>query len=359
MDMVTRKDLLKYKAMMVKSNYIIESSYKLSLPEQRLIYMLIAKIKKDDMEFTPYRFTQTGINNILSKHKISYNELSQHIDSLRNKELVIVKETSILKTKWLSSAEYFEDGSIELCFDDKLKPYLLQLKERFTKLSMDRAITFNSNYSCRIYELLKQYEKVGSRSLSIEALRTMFCIEPQEYKLYGDFKRKVLLQAQKEINVEKTDISFDFTEIKTGRKVTSIKFYIKSTVKPIDEVCATKESESTNKEENPVKEIMAIMCESKITALEAKKLNDTANGDIHKIKEKYNLAQNATKIDSVVGWMLKAIKDDYQEPKSQTKTGTFNSYEQRNYDFDNLEKRLLGWDNEETVETTGEEFQQL
>jgi len=110
MDMVTRKDLLKYKAMMVKSNYIIESSYKLSLPEQRLIYMLIAKIKKDDMEFTPYKFTQREINNILSKHKISYNELSRHIDSLRNKELVIVKEKSILKTKWLSSAEYLRQS---------------------------------------------------------------------------------------------------------------------------------------------------------------------------------------------------------------------------------------------------------
>ena len=357
--MVTRKDLLKYKALMVKSNYIIESSYKLSLPEQRLIYMLIAKIKKDDMEFTPYKFTQTEINNVLLKHKISFNELSQHIDSLRNKELVIVKEKSILKTKWLSSAEYFEDGSIELCFDDKLKPYLLQLKERFTKLSMDRAITFNSNYSCRIYELLKQYEKIGSRTLSIEALRTMFCIEPQEYKLYGDFKRKVLLQAQKEINVEKTDISFDFTEIKTGRKVTSIKFYIKSTVTPIDEVCATTESKTTNQEENIVKEIMAIMCDSKITALEAKKLSDSANGDIHKIKEKYALAQNVSKIDSVVGWMLKAIKDDYQVAKSKNKTGSFNNYEQRAYDLDKLEKKLLGWDNEETVKNTEDELQQL
>ena len=140
-----------------------------------------------------------------------------------------------------------------------------------------------------------------------------------------------------------SDISFDFEEIKTGRTVTSLKFYIKvNELKSLktadDEVSATL---MEMEEENPIKKIMAIMCDSKITALEAKKLSDTANGDINKIKEKYVLAQNVAKIDSVVGWMLKAIKDDYQVPKSKTKTGTFNNYDQRNYDFDDLEKKII------------------
>ena len=94
-------------------------------------------------------------------------------------------------------------------------------------------------------------------------------------------------------------------------------------------------------EENPIKKIMAIMRESKITALEAKKLKDTANGNIKKIKEKYDLAQKAVKIDSMVGWMLKAIKDDHQVSKSKTKTGTFNDYEQRDYNLDDLEKKCM------------------
>ncbi|WP_326493425.1 replication initiation protein [Clostridium tagluense] len=75
--------------------------------------------------------------------------------------------------------------------------------------------------------MLKQYEGIEQITISIDALRTMFCIQPYEYSRYNDFKRKVLLQAQKEINLDKTDISLDFKEIKTGRKVTSIKFYIK------------------------------------------------------------------------------------------------------------------------------------
>jgi len=346
--MATRKDLLKYKSLMVKSNYIIESSYKLNLQEQRLIYILTTKINKNDKEFKPYKFTQSEVNNILLKHRISYNELSQHIDNLRNKELIIVKEESILKTKWLSSAEYFKNGSVELCFDDKLKPYLLQLKERFTKTSMDIIITFNSNYSCRIYELLKQYENLGKRCLSIEVLRTMFCIEPGEYSRYNDFKRKVILQAQKEINAN-TDISFEFEEIKTGRKVTSINFIIK-TSKPTknsqDETCATIEDKPTIKAEqyatDLLKGVQAIFTEN-ITAQDAKKLLVTSKGDVNVIKQKYVLSKNAHKIDNLMGWILKAIKDDYKTLKGNTKVSKFNNFEQRTYDYEDLESKLTAW----------------
>ena len=38
-------------------------------------------------------------------------------------------------------------------------------------------------------------------------------------------KNRIILKAQQELK-EKTDISFDFEEVKTGRKVTSIKFHI-------------------------------------------------------------------------------------------------------------------------------------
>ncbi|MBZ9637654.1 replication initiation protein [Clostridium sp. FP1] len=339
--MVTRKDLLKYKNLMVKSNYIIESSYKLSLQEQRLICILTAKINKDDIEFATYKFTHSEINNILSKHKISFNELSQHIDSLRNKELVIIKEESLLKTKWLSSAEYFKDGSIELCFDNKLKPYLLQLKERFTKVSLDKAITFNSNYSCRIYELLKQYEGIGKITISIDALRTMFCIEPYEYSRYNDFKRKVLLQAQKEINLDKTDISFDFEGIKTGRKVTSIKFYIKQN-KAISEIVATLEDIKPNDKQGiyDIKLVKEIIHEQ-ISDIEAQNILNIANGDINIIKEKYKYSETVPKIGNVVGWIIDAIKKDYKRTKGKVKVDNFNNYKQRMYD---LEKKLLGWD---------------
>ena len=324
---------------MVKSNYIIEASYKLSLQEQRLIYILTSKISKDDIDFKSCKFTQNEVSSILSKHKISFNELSQYIDSLRNRELVIIKEDSILKIKWLSSAEYFNDGNIELCFDTKLKPYLLQLKDRFTKLNLDKVITFNSNYSCRIYELLKQYESIGERTIIIEALRTMFCIEPEEYKLYGDFKRKVILQAQKEIN-NNSDICFDFEEIKTGRKVTSIKFIIKSNSNSKNEISATTDAET--KEDANIKQVQEIFSRCNITEIEASKILKASKGNMELIKQKYEIICHANNIKNIVGSTIQAIKENWQD-KKQENTNTFNSFKQRQYNFKELEKQLLGW----------------
>ena len=93
--------------------------------------------------------------------------------------------------------------------------------------------------------------------------------------------------------------------------------------------------------------------------MEAKYIFKIAKGDIHIIKEKYALSKNMNKINSIVGWIIKAIEEDYQSPKGKEKGGSFNNFNQRSYDFDALERKLLGWDKEEIVKETEEEFQQL
>lgn len=334
--------------LIVKSNYIVEASYKLSVGEQRVIYVLTSMINKDDADFKLYKFTAKEFADIIgTKSKNIYSQVSQYVEALRDRDLTIIKEKSILKTKWLSSAEYFVDeGYVELEFSPKLKPYLLLLKERFTKLSLEQMVSFNSQYSGRIYELLKQYQNIGVRIFKIEDLKSLLGIEIGEYKLYGDFKRKILLKAQKEINSD-SGLLIDFEEIKKGRKVESIRFIIKANIKAISEVCATKEGKCTKKVEKCSTELISevkSIFEENITGLEAKFILNTAKGDINIIKEKYALSQNISKIKSIVGWIIKAIEENYQAPKGKEKVGSFNDYEQRQYDFDKLERKLLGWD---------------
>ena len=47
------------------------------------------------------------------------------------------------------------------------------------------------------------------------------------YPAYGNFKQRVLMPAQKELK-NKTDISFNLEEIKSGRRVKKVKFIIHS-----------------------------------------------------------------------------------------------------------------------------------
>ena len=82
-----------------------------------------------------------------------------------------------------------------------------------------------SKYSPRLYEILKmnEFNKKGF-DISVDELRRLFKAE-NLYKNYNDFKKKIILKAQEELNLY-TDIKFDFLEIKLGRKVDSIRFFI-------------------------------------------------------------------------------------------------------------------------------------
>ena len=338
-----------------KSNNLITSNYNLSVQEQKIILTLASMVQPQDENFKPYVFKIHDFMQLLGiESKTKYTEIPKITKELMQKVFEIKRGNKLIQLAWLSSVEYEKGtGIVELEFSPKLKPYLLELKGLHTSYKLENILSLKSKYSIRLYEILKSNLFKNHIEIKLEDLKRMVGANEKAYDTYTNFKSKVIFQAQKELPL-KTDISFEFEEIKTGRKVTALKFDIKiskkSTISNNPSLFSTAYDEVSTtltelEEENPIKKIMDIMSDSEITTLEAKKLSDSANGDINKIKEKYALAQNVNKIDSVVGWMIKAIKDDYQVPKGKFKVGSFNDYTQRAYDFEKLEKKLLGWDN--------------
>ncbi|OCL28597.1 hypothetical protein U472_00585 [Orenia metallireducens] len=226
------------KELIVKHNKLIEANYKLTLQEQKLILVLAAAIKKDDTKFEECVFSVDELADILNLNKEAYySELKEITEKLLSRVLTINEPDGCLQISWLSSAKYYDDlGKVELSFAEKLKPYLLQLSNHFTKLECKKLISLNSVYAIRIYELCKQYERLKRREITIEELKRILQIEDiKSYNRYNNFKRRVLLKAQEEIN-EKTDLKIDFEELKTGRKVTAIKFIIKKRENPPKEL---------------------------------------------------------------------------------------------------------------------------
>jgi len=213
----------------VKSNDLIEARYDLTLTEQRIILYMASMIEPNDEDFKTYRITVSDFIAIIGvDDKSAYNQVRQVTESLISNVLRIYKpETnSYLSIAWLSSSHYFVgEGYVELRFDPGLKPYLLQMKARFTSYKLTAVARLNSSHSIRIYEILKQYQKIGVRTFKVEELRKILGVADSEYKLYADFKRRVILTAQSEL-AKSTDLSFTFRELKTGRKVTGIEFTI-------------------------------------------------------------------------------------------------------------------------------------
>jgi plasmid replication initiation protein len=124
----------------------------------------------------------------------------------------------------MALCEYKEgEGFLVAKFNDYAKPYLLDLTQYFTAAQFKLFMNIKSFYSYRVYWLLKQYEDFGVKTITVSELKEMLKVE-DKYIRYYDFKRNVINQAYKEL--KKTDMAFEFTEIKSGRSVEKIKFKI-------------------------------------------------------------------------------------------------------------------------------------
>ena len=80
-----------------------------------------------------------------------------------------------------------------------------------------------SAYSIRLYELLRSYAGLHSKTFDIDDLKAQLFAP---YTNFKDFRRKVLEVATKEIN-EYTDIEITWEPIAKGRKVVKVEFTIK------------------------------------------------------------------------------------------------------------------------------------
>ncbi|MGM0609286.1 MAG: replication initiation protein, partial [Candidatus Muiribacteriota bacterium] len=214
--------------LVTKNNGLINASYSLSVQETRLMGLMCTQIHPDDDDFQKYTINISEFLKLLEIKDNSYHAKVKKITrSLLSRVLTIKKPDSLLQVTWLSSAEYFTgQGIVQLCFDPKMRPYLLQLKEQFTSYRLANVLELSSQYAYRLYEILKQYQITGRRIIEIKELRFSLNIENM-YERWSDLKRKVLDIAEREIN-EHTDLKISWKPIKTGRKITALDFKIRT-----------------------------------------------------------------------------------------------------------------------------------
>jgi NACalpha-BTF3-like transcription factor len=188
-----------------------------------------------DKDFQCYELDMTPLAKLMGvdpKHAI--RDVEEIIFKIQDRVIFIKKpDGNFLRTHWLSSVEKIGD-KIQLSFEPKLKPYLLQLKEQFTQFKLGVIVQFKSAYTIRIYALLKQYESIGVIKFEVENLRDILGIEKAIYPQFKEFKRRVLNQAKKEFEEKdgktgeyKSDITFDLETKREARFIKYLIFHIK------------------------------------------------------------------------------------------------------------------------------------
>jgi plasmid replication initiation protein len=242
----------------VISNTINEARFRMNKFEQKLLLYFIGVVdNRSDFLNIKFEMSVTDFADFLELkrkdlHKTMYDttrEIASRVVEFRN-EL-----GNLVQMPVLSKVEY-KKGTVEIKVNSELAPYLVGLRNQFTKFSLSEVLSFKSLYSMRIYQILSQWVYKGNVDYSIEELRFMLDIKPNEYTLYSNFKIKVLEVALKEINKTST-LKYTYKEVKTGRKVTSITFTIKkidkAKLEQIEEVFAPKTVQPKKKEEDKPK----------------------------------------------------------------------------------------------------------
>jgi len=215
-------------SMVIKSNSLIEGIMDMSHNEHRLTLYLISKINKSDQEFRKQKITVKEFAELIGCEHDIYTYMKNIAESIVSRKIKILNaDGNMLNINWFSYTNYMPKlGSLEIAFNNDLVPFLLNIDVAYTKYFLSNVRYMKSKYSIRIYELLKQYEKIGNRIIRLDDLRLYLGINVNEYKLYSNFKPKTILIAQRELK-KYSDICFDFEEIKESRKIVAIKFLIK------------------------------------------------------------------------------------------------------------------------------------
>ena len=187
-----------------QANSLIGGKQALSINSAKIIRSAIMQVVREDSELRTYKVTISELAELLN---VSRNNLYRDIGKISDEilkshvEIRLEQEGDAVRWKkinWVSFIEYQSDVGLAIKLNNDLKPYLLNLKQRYTQYTLDNILAMKSIYAIRIYELLQ--EQIRSMSmpfcgmdieLSVEYIRQS-CGCEKKYERFSQFKEKVI-----------------------------------------------------------------------------------------------------------------------------------------------------------------------
>lgn len=365
-----------------KSNYLIGAKYRSTLLENKIMAICLSnidKIKKDEKTGMIYSEVKASeLKRLMNKKSGSfYDQLLEVAQNMMGSSIGISNpETKTFDYLALIIRATYQNGIFRIEYNPHMENYLIGFGRKFTMLSLKTMLSFSSSYSFRLYECLKSrsyYPKnieeekktgiycfdflvselklmLGIVNAELDSVRRILnnssspdydkAVEKSAEKTYEkwyEFKRKVLDPSIEEIN-DKTELYVKYDSIKEGRggKVKRLIF----TVIKKDE-----EKELTSEEKDKILDAISELIEEPLKLKDIRSIAEVANYDLDKIIDAYNIAKkSSTTIKNLTGFIKSAIKEEYEMPverKGKKNNLAFNDFPQREYDYEQLELKLL------------------
>ena len=225
----------------IPNDYVtVERSRGLTLLEEKLVYMLINSMQKKyesikrldkiDCEFIGSDImTFDNFITTMQIGSVNRKEISEAIRPLLQFCVgIITPKVDNFMVMFKQFIVNYETNTINYKFNECFIEYFTGICRNYFMLSVDEVISLHSTYAIRIYQILKTKQNMDKQEFiyTLAELKQFLNIG-NKYKQYGHFKQFVLEIAKEQINSSSaSQFNIDFEEIKTGRAVTSIKFFI-------------------------------------------------------------------------------------------------------------------------------------
>ena len=265
-----------------KSNALIKAKYDFTVSQNRDLQKAFYEIQKNKINVA--KITLQELKSLIKFKDYSTVEgIKRFLENLKENEIMHIKDNGEwLKVQVISGYKYNPTTKI---FKIEIPMLLLQLiheytQTGFTPTNVTKYIGLGATNTQRLYELLRMW--TGNKTIieySVDEIKEYLMLQ-NKYKVFNNFRVRVIESAVKELREKELLDIYNVEYVKTGRKVTSIKFYVK------------------------------------------------------------DLEPRTYKFET---------KKDFDKPKKEV--SGFANFTQRKYNYDKLEKQLLGWaDDEEDYE---------
>lgn len=369
-----------------KHNMLVGSKFKASLLENKVMTLCLSRIKCENIDGQETVYCELRANEIRKIVNAKGGSFYARLDNIakgmtgRSIGMTNPKTRSFDYMAVVIRASY-SDGIFRVKFNPDLKEYIYNIKTNYTNYTMPILMSFESNYAFRLYEVVKSmmYNKrdiqlnlaelkfvTGAANAELDSVRRILNgtvnpdyekaleVTPEEdYARFSDFRTRALEPAIKEIN-EKSDINITYKYVTggVGGKVHRIDIHAdykkeqEDGQKQLPEVI----KELTEDEKYALfDELIEEMDGVRFRMKELDMIAKEAGYDKEKILKAYQIMMiKKTLPDNPVGFMIQAIRDDYQEPSwhnTRKKKNSFNNFEQSEYynqmDLKQLESQLL------------------
>ena len=227
--------------MAVKKSFLIEKrnvlneirSNNMLLQELRFFSIYLAKINARDISTRVVRFSIGDFQKIMDMSKLNMNQLQNTADSLLCKIVSVPLESGgFEKFQLFKKCRFDKDDNgnwfVEIDAHDEALPLMFEFKDRYFTYELWNALRLKSSNQLRMYELLKQYEKIGTRVIFLVDLKELLGLDKSDYPRYDNFRMRVLDGCQEALETY-TDIRFTYEPVRKkgkGGRINAIKFTI-------------------------------------------------------------------------------------------------------------------------------------